>query len=123
MCAAALIKGNYKCPIVQPRMTPINFAKGCHPCPSVLSDGWHVLFVVIIPLLVSQRFPLEWRFCLAPGIAAATPWQASQWGQGSGLCELVLLGRRVTNEELLNRTIKYDKTRMGLFRYYMDELY
>src|SRR5260221_14191250 len=85
-------------------MTPISFAKRCHPCPSELGDA---LFVTVIILLVSpSRFPLEWRFCPAQGIAAVIPWQASQWGQGSDLCGLVLLGM---NEKLLYRTIKHDK--------------
>src|SRR5712691_11958620 len=46
------------------------------------------------------------RACVAAGV---TPWQSSQWGQGSDLCGLVLLRRKVKSEKLLNGTIKYDK--------------
>src|SRR5260221_9539435 len=95
-------------------MTPINFAKGCHPFPSVLDD---VLFVTVILLLVSpSRFPFKWRFCPAPGIAAVTPWQPSLRASPFRM--------RVTNEKLLYRTIKYDK--MGwicLGTLWTDELY
>jgi len=58
-------------------------------------------------------------------LCCVTPWQSSQWGQGSDLRGLVLLGRKVTNEKLLYRTIKYENTtnEMGLSRYFMDELY
>jgi hypothetical protein len=58
--------------------------------------------------------------------ATVTPWQSSQRGQGSDVCELDLFCRRVTvtNEKFLYRTIKYDqKNGMCLFRYFMDERY
>ena len=41
-------------------------------------------------------------------VAAVTPWQSPEWGQGSGLCGPVLLWRRVTNQKLLYKTMKYD---------------
>jgi len=48
------------------RMTPINVAKGCHPCPFALCDVWFV--PVILYLASPSRFPPEWRFCLPPGM-------------------------------------------------------
>ena len=87
----------------------LNFAKGCHPCLSVLGD---VLFVPVnLSLAPPSGFPPE---CVAIRLrasvaAAATPWGPSQWREGSDLCGLVPFGRRATNEKLLYATIKQDK--------------
>ena len=92
-----------KCHILQARTMLINFAKVSHPCLSILGDV--SFFPVILSPASLSRFPLEWQVCRAPArvAAAVTP------GQGSGLCRLVLLGRRVINEKLLYKTVKYDK--------------
>ena len=81
----------------------INFAKVSHPYLSILGDV--LFFPVILSLASLSRFPLEWQFCraLARVAAAVTP------RQGSGLCRLVVLGRRVINEKLLYKIIKYDE--------------
>jgi hypothetical protein len=60
--------------ILQARMTLINLAKGCHPCPSVVCD------VLYVPVILSLASPLEWRFRRRACVAAAVrPWQSSPW--------------------------------------------
>jgi len=83
-----------------------NFAKGCHPCLSVLGN---VLFVPVnLSVAPPSGFPPE---CVAIWLwasfaAATTPWEPSQWMEGSDLCGLVPFGRGATNEKLLYATIK-----------------
>jgi len=106
-------------------MTLIYFAKGCHPCLSILGD---VLFVpVILSLASPSRFLLQWQFCPVPGMrrrccccCGTLPVlpvgieRRSLWAS-----PFVEEGQ---NEKLLYMTINTTKW-MGLFRYFMDELY
>jgi len=64
--AESTTEEEYRLRIREVRMTLINFAKGCHPCLSVLGD----VFVCLSHSI--SGFPsgllLEWWFCLAPGM-------------------------------------------------------
>jgi len=90
-------------------MTLRNFEKGCPPWLSFLGE---VLFVLVVLSLASlSRFPLEWRFCPARGMHRCCRDTLAVLPVVTGLRSLRAspLERRVTKEELMYRTIKYNK--------------
>ena len=93
------------------RTTPINAVKRCHPYPSVLDD---VFFVPVILYLASlSGFPLEWRFCPAPGMCRCRCDTLAVLPVGTRLRSLRAnpIGEEGYKREVTYRVIKYE--RMG----------